>query len=43
MDMNEYEKLAETFTAESFDAENLIITSKNAGCKYIVLTTRHHE
>ena len=30
MDMNEYEKLAETFTAESFDAENLIITSKNA-------------
>ena len=43
MDMREYKKLAETFTAEGFDAEDLVLTAKNAGCKYIVLTTRHHE
>ncbi len=43
MDMNEYKKLAESFTAEGFDAEDLVLTAKNAGCKYIVLTTRHHE
>lgn len=43
MDMNEYKKLAETFTAEDFDAEDLVLTAKSAGCKYIVLTTRHHE
>ena len=42
-DMNEYKKLKDTFTAEDFDAEKLVLTAKNAGCKYIVLTTRHHE
>ena len=42
-DMNEYEKLADTFTAEDFDAEAMVLTAKNAGCKYITLTTRHHE
>ena len=42
-DMAEYEKLADTFTAEDFDAEALVLTAKNAGCKYITLTTRHHE
>ena len=42
-DMNEYKKLKETFTAEDFDAEALVLTAKNAGCKYITLTTRHHE
>ena len=41
--MEEYKKLFDTFTAEDFDAEKLAITAKNAGCKYIVLTTRHHE
>lgn len=39
----EYEKLFDTFTAEDFDAEDLALTAKAAGCKYIVLTTRHHE
>lgn len=43
LDMKEYEKLAETFTAEDFNAEELVLTAKNAGCKYITLTTRHHE
>jgi len=42
-DMNEYKKLKDTFTAEDFDAEELVLTAKNAGCKYITLTTRHHE
>ena len=42
-DMAEYKKLTETFTAEDFDAEALVLTAKNAGCKYITLTTRHHE
>jgi len=41
--MEDYEKLMETFTAEDFDAERIVLTAKNAGCKYIVLTTRHHE
>ena len=42
-DMNEYKKLADTFTAEDFDAEALVLTAKAAGCKYITFTTRHHE
>ena len=41
--MDEYSKLMHTFNAEDFDAEKLVLTAKNAGCKYIVLTTRHHE
>ena len=43
LDFNEYTKLAQTFTAEDFDADELVLTAKEAGCKYIVLTTRHHE
>ena len=39
----EYVKLFDTFTAEDFDAEELVLTAKEAGAKYIVLTTRHHE
>ena len=42
-DMAEYKNLKDTFTAEDFDAETLVLTAKNAGCKYITLTTRHHE
>lgn len=42
-DMNDYVKLADTFTAEDFDAEAMVLTAKRAGCKYITLTTRHHE
>lgn len=43
MNMDEYKHLKDTFTAEDFDAEELVLTAKNAGCKYITLTTRHHE
>lgn len=41
--MSDYKKLKDTFTAEDFDAEKLVLTAKNAGCKYINMTTRHHE
>lgn len=43
MDKEEYCKLMDTFTAEEFDADDLVLTAKAAGCKYITLTTRHHE
>ncbi|MBE6930118.1 MAG: alpha-L-fucosidase [Ruminococcaceae bacterium] len=43
MDMAEYKKLADTFTAEDFDADELVLTAKNAGCRYICFTSRHHE
>ena len=42
-DMNEYKKLKDTFTAKDFNAEELVLTAKKAGCKYITLTTRNHE
>ena len=42
-DMNEYKRLKDTFTAEDFNAEELVLTAKNAGCRYVTLTTRHHE
>ena len=41
--MEEYKKLKDTFTAEDFDAEKLVSLAKNAGCKYITCTARHHE
>ncbi len=41
--MSEYKKLMDTFTAEDFDAEEIVLMAKSAGCKYITLTTRHHE
>ncbi len=43
MNMEEYRRLKDSFTAEGFDAEKIALCAKNAGCKYIVLTTRHHE
>lgn len=43
MPKEEYMKLFDTFTAEDFNAEELVLTAKNAGMKYITLTTRHHE
>lgn len=41
--MEEYKKLQNTFTAEDFNAEKLVLFAKEAGCRYITLTTRHHE
>lgn len=39
----EYSKWMDTFTAEDFDARELVKMAKEAGAKYITLTTRHHE
>ena len=40
-DMNKYQKLAETF--DCVGMHEIVATAKSAGCKYICLTTRHHE
>ena len=40
---DEYEKLADTFTAKDFDARKIAALAKRAGMKYIILTTRHHD
>ncbi len=39
----EYEKLKDKFTAEGFDAKAIVSLAKEAGMKYINITTRHHE
>ena len=41
--VKEYEKLADRFTAEKFDADFITDIVLNAGMKYINLTTRHHD
>ena len=39
----DYEKLAKSFCVEKNWAQKLVETAKKAGCKYITLTTRHHD
>jgi len=39
----EYEKLAEQFNPVKFDAEQWVQIAKNAGMKYIVITSKHHD
>ena len=41
MPMSEYQKLSNTFSPIS--AADIVATGRAAGCKYICLTTRHHE
>jgi alpha-L-fucosidase len=41
--VKEYEKLANRFTAEKFDADFITDMALDAGMKYINLTTRHHD
>lgn len=43
LDKSEYEALTKRFSAEKFDAKKIISEAKNAGAKYFVLTTRHHD
>lgn len=43
IDKDEYRKLMGRFTAESFDAKAWARAAKEAGMKYMVLTTRHHD
>ncbi len=38
-----YEKLATKFKVKKNWAKDLVATAKKAGCKYITLTTRHHD
>jgi alpha-L-fucosidase len=40
---NEYIKLANRFTAKDFDSVAIAKLAKEAGMKYICLTTRHHD
>ena len=39
----EMEALAATFNPIYFDAEEWVLLAKNAGMKYVVITTKHHE
>lgn len=40
---DEYRRLAPDFCPEKDWAERLVKTAKSAGCRYITLTTRHHD
>ena len=39
----EYENLTKRFKIRKSWAKDLVNTAKSAGCKYITLTTRHHD
>ena len=43
LDKTEYNKQINEFNIDKDWAKNLVATAKQAGCKYITLTTRHHE
>lgn len=39
----EYEKLAQQFNPVKFNAHDFVMTAKNAGMKYITITSKHHD
>ncbi|WP_318501808.1 alpha-L-fucosidase [Formosa sp. PL04] len=41
--IEDYEKYPEMFDPQLFDADAWVTMAKNAGMKYIVLTSKHHE
>ncbi len=41
--VTEYEKLAETFNPVKYDAEQWVSLAGEAGMKYIVITSKHHD
>jgi alpha-L-fucosidase len=41
--MAEYQKFAQQFAADKFDAAQFVAAAKNAGMKYIVITSKHHD
>ena len=41
LDRGEYEKLQNSFSVSSM--ADIVNTAKSAGCRYVTLTTRHHE
>ena len=43
LSVEEYEKLPTFFNPVYFDAEEWVLMAKNAGMKYITITSRHHD
>lgn len=43
MPLPEYEKIKERFRAENFDARQWARMARDAGMRYITITTRHHD
>jgi len=43
MDTSEYGKLKDSFTVSKFSGKNWVDAAKQAGCKYMVVTSRHHD
>ena len=41
--IREFEQLADRFTCEDFDADFITDLALEAGCKYVNITTRHHD
>ena len=41
--VGEYKKFAKGFTASNYDADAIVRLAKQAGMKYIVITTKHHD
>jgi len=41
--VREYRAKASTFNPTKFDAEEMVLTAKNTGMKYIIFTTKHHD
>jgi alpha-L-fucosidase len=43
MPVSQYEKFADQFNPVKFDADAWVRAAKNAGAKYIVITSKHHD
>ena len=43
IEVNEYKKLAGQFNPENFNAKEIVQLAKDAGMKYIVITSKHHD
>ncbi|MDO5973441.1 alpha-L-fucosidase [Flavivirga jejuensis] len=41
--LKEYGTIADDFNPVNYDAEKWVLTAKNAGMKYIIITSKHHD